>query len=161
MKKILKGLVISTLIFCMTCIPVFASEYQLDLKTTNNQTAISVMSTSTITAPDGKTYTLLGTTRRRNPLKASFTSTLKARDNILLKFYCPNISGSDWVQGKIIATPVSYGTEKTYQFMNMASAFSTVDLSTLIGSGSYRVSMTIYSIGTSQKGTVYYRIEQK
>lgn len=164
MKKIFKGMVISTLIFCMTCIPVFASEKPLELKldsTTKSQEVSSAVAASTITAPDGKTYTLLGTVTRNYPLKASFNSTVTASDNVQLKFYCPNNNRLDLVQGKVEALPFLGGTVQTYSFINYYDPLSTIDLSTLPKTDRYRISMVIYAIGTSNQGTVYYRIEQK
>ncbi|MGC6176757.1 hypothetical protein [Lacrimispora sp. 38-1] len=164
MKKFLKGLVISTLIFCMTCIPVFASEKTLEVKpdsTTKNKEVSSAVGASTITAPDGKTYTLLGTVTRGYTLKASLTSTVTASDNVQLKFYCPNNNRKDLIQGTVTAIPVLGGTQQTYSFMNFYDPLSTTDLSTLSGTSRYRIEIAIYAIGTSNQGTVYYRVEQK
>lgn len=164
MKKFLKGLVISTLIFCMTCIPVLASEKPLEVKpdsTTKNQEVSSAVAASTITAPDGKTYTLLGTVTRGYTLKASLTSTVTASDNVQLKFYCPNNNRKDLIQGTVTAIPVLGGTQQTYSFMNFYDPLSTTDLSTLSGTSRYRIEIAIYAIGTSNQGTVYYRVEQK
>ena len=163
MKKFFRGLVTSTLIFCMTCMPVFASEKPLEVKpnfTTKNQEVSSTLAASTITAPDGKTYTLLGTVTRGYTLKASLNTTVSASDNYQLKFYCPNNGRKDLVQGTVTATPfLSSGTQQTYSFMNFYDPLSTIDLSTLPGTIQYRINIAIYAIGTSDQGTVYYRIE--
>lgn len=163
MKFFFKGLVTSTLIFCMTCMPVFASEKPLEVKpdfTTKNQEVSSALAASTITAPDGKTYTLLGTVTRGYTLTASLNSTITASDNYQLKFYCPNNDRKDLVQGTVTASPIlGGGTQQTYSFINFYNPLSTIDLSTLPGTSRYTINIAIYAIGTSNQGTVYYRIE--
>lgn len=164
MKTFVKVMVINALIFCFASMPVFASEKQTVLKTDITELS-QVMSptaaASTITAPDGKTYTLLGTVRRGTTLKTMLRSTVRASDNVQLKFYCPNNNKNDLVQGNVSAVPIFGGTAITFSFMNYYDPLSTIDLSTLTGTTPYRIEISINATGTSNQGTVYYRTEKK
>lgn len=164
MKKFLSILTLFALIFTLSSSTVFASEKPLEVKpnfTSKSQEVSSTLAASTITAPDGKTYTLLGTITRGNTLTTFLSSTYSGSDNYQLKFYCPNNDRKDLVQGTVKATPfLGSGKQQTYSFMNFYDPLSTIDLSTLPGTTRYRINISVYATGTSNQGTVYYRLER-
>ena len=126
--------------------------------------ASSTKASGTIVAPDGNTYTYLGTATRNgatnNPVSAYLTTPISALDTLHIVFYCPNNNKQDLVQGTVTATPVSSGTTQTYTFMNYYNEIATIDLSNLPGTGQYNITIVINAIGSSNKGDVYYRLYQ-
>ena len=116
---------------------------------------------STITGPDGNTYTYIGDAKYVSPTNKPLTFSLngiKASNNVHIVFYCPNNSRHDLAQGTAVATPVSNGTTKNYSFINYFDEINEMDFSTLSGTGTYNISFQVDSIGTSGKVSVYYRI---
>ena len=123
-----------------------------------------VAASSTIVGPDGNVYTYLGTATRNgatnHPVTATLATTVTASDNYHIKFYCPNNNKKDLVQGTITATPVSSGSTQTYSFLNYFNELADIDLSTLSGTGYYQISISVYAIGSSNQGDVYFRLPQ-
>lgn len=160
-KKLLRLSVVLTLIFTMLFgTTAFAKEASAVASIETSSASAS----STIVGPDGYTYTYLGTATRNgatnHPVEGHYTQLITASQKVHIVFYCPNNNRKDLVQGEVEAIPMMGGTVEKYSFLNYSNEVSDINLSNLPGTGPYRIDFSIYAIGTSNSGAVYYRVYQ-
>ena len=96
-------------------------------------------------------------TYSRSP-QTYYLGTTSVRSTSTFQLYLPNENRQDWIQGNVKFTPVGSGTTKEFGFTNLSGEYKTFDLSELTPGTTYQVRVYAYAFGTSNKATVYYKM---
>ena len=147
-RKFFQTVMVMALAICLTSMPVMAQEVtDYDVVQQENE-AVTYAS-----VPSG--YTLVAT-YSRSP-QTYYLGTTPVRSTSTFQLYLPNENRQDWIQGTVKFTPVGSGTAKEFGFTNLSGEYKTFDLSELTP-GTYQVRVYAYAFGTSNKATVYYKM---